>query len=72
MLKKIISFLLIICFLTNGAFAKGVKLISLEDRVKSLEKKIVELGNDIFSELRNHPLAAHIASAEFCDNVIRG
>lgn len=37
-----------------------------------MKEPILTVGNDIFSELRNHPLAAHIASAEFCDNVIRG
>ena len=43
MLKTIISFLVIICFLISGAHGRGASLISLEDRVKSLEKKIVEL-----------------------------
>lgn len=37
-----------------------------------MKEPILTLGNDIFSELRNHPLDTHIASAEFCDNVIRG
>ena len=43
MLKKIIFFLVFTHFLINGIYANNVSLVSLEDRVKHLEKKIVEL-----------------------------
>lgn len=36
-----------------------------------MKEPILTVGNDIFSELRNHPLDAHIAFAEFCDNAIQ-
>ena len=36
-----------------------------------MKSPILTVGNDIFSELRNHPLDAHIAFAEFCDNSIQ-
>lgn len=36
-----------------------------------MKEPILTVGNDIFSELRNHPLEAHIAFAEFCDNSIQ-
>ena len=43
MLKKIIFFLVFINFLINGIYGNNASLESLEDRVKHLEKKIVEL-----------------------------
>ena len=43
MLKTIISFLVIIYFLINGVYGKSVSPMNLEERVKFLEKKIVEL-----------------------------
>ena len=43
MLKTIISFLIIIYFLINGIYGNNLSLLNLEDRVKYLEKKIVEL-----------------------------
>ena len=43
MLKKIIFRLVFTHFLINGIYANNVSLLSLEDRVKHLEKKIVEL-----------------------------
>ena len=43
MLKKIISFLVFIHFLINGTYGNNSSLISLEDRVKHLEEKIVQL-----------------------------
>jgi len=43
MLKKIIFFLVFTHFLINGIYANNISLVSLGDRVKHLEKKIVEL-----------------------------
>ena len=43
MLKKIIFFLVFTYFLINEVFGKNTNLVSLEDRVEHLEKKIVEL-----------------------------
>ena len=43
MLKKIIFFLVVTHFLINGIYANNVSLVSLEERVKHLEEKIVEL-----------------------------
>ena len=52
MLKKIIFFLVFTHFLINGIYANNVSLVSLEDRVKHLEKKIVELELKI--DKKNH------------------
>ena len=43
MLKKISFFLVFTNFLINGIYGNSASLVSLEDRVKHLEKKIVEL-----------------------------
>ena len=52
MLKKIISFLVFTYFLINGTYGNNSRPISLEDRVKHLEKKIVELELKI--DKKNH------------------
>ena len=52
MLKKIIFFLVFTHFLINVIYANNVSLVSLEDRVKHLEKKIVELELKI--DKKNH------------------
>ena len=43
MLKKMIFFLVFTHFLINEIYGNNANLVSLEDRVKHLEKKIVEL-----------------------------
>ena len=43
MLKKIIFFLVFTNFFINGIYGNNASHVSLEDRVKHLEKKIVEL-----------------------------
>ena len=43
MLKKMIFFLVFMHFINNGIYGKNTSFLSLEDRVKHLEKKIVEL-----------------------------
>ena len=43
MLKRIIFFLVFTYFLINKIYGNNTSLVSLEDRVKHLEKKIVEL-----------------------------
>ena len=52
MLKKITFFLVFTHFLINGINANNVSVASLEDRVKHLEKKIVELELKI--DKKNH------------------
>ena len=43
MLKKMIIFLVFMHFLINRIYGNNASFVSLEDRVKHLEKKIVEL-----------------------------
>jgi hypothetical protein len=52
MLKKIIFFLVFTYFLINEIYGNNTSLVSLEDRVKHLEKKIVELELKI--DKKNH------------------
>ena len=52
MLKKIIFFLVFTYFLINEIYGNSPSLVSLEDRVKHLEKKIVELELKI--DKKNH------------------
>ena len=52
MLKKIIFFLVFSYFLINEIYGNNSSLVSLEDRVKHLEKKIVELELKI--DKKNH------------------
>ena len=52
MLKKIIFFLVFTYFLINEIYGSNPSLVSLEDRVKHLEKKIVELELKI--DKKNH------------------
>ena len=52
MLKKIIFFLVFTYFLINEIYGNNTSLVSLEDRVKHLEEKIVELELKI--DKKNH------------------
>jgi len=52
MLKKIIFFLVFTYFLINEIYGNHSSPVSLEDRVKYLEKKIVELELEI--DKKNH------------------
>ena len=52
MLKKIIFFLVFTYFLINEIYGNNSSPVSLEDRVKYLEKKIIELELEI--DKKNH------------------